>query len=291
MHQTVGSIVDPAERNNVIGFKPTRGLIATDGMIPISSRQDVIGTLTRSVRDAAYLLTCMAGRSVRDERTSKTPFQWPTNFVECCEKTDLSDIRIGVPRNGFASNIRPHVMDKFAQAIALLRLSGATVLDDTDFPAAAEFKELNQQVKGIVRSSEFKRDIARYLKSLHTNPNNIHSTEDIIDFTMRKEIREDYPARDIGKFLWTQAEGVEVGSEKYERLVKQELYFGGEGGITGTLKQFDVEVLMVPTTGGIANDLAAKMGFPVIAIPLGFLPEGTPISKTGDLVTAAPGMP
>lgn len=44
--------MDPAELNNVVGFKLTRGLVATDSAIPISKQQDVISTLTRTVEDA-----------------------------------------------------------------------------------------------------------------------------------------------------------------------------------------------------------------------------------------------
>lgn len=37
-YQTMGSVVGPAQINNVVGFKTTRNLIGTDG-IPISKRQ------------------------------------------------------------------------------------------------------------------------------------------------------------------------------------------------------------------------------------------------------------
>ncbi len=69
----MGSIVDAAEFANIGRFKPTRGPIGTDGAIPISKRQDVIGTLTRTVKDAAYMVTYMAGRSELDERTYHIP--------------------------------------------------------------------------------------------------------------------------------------------------------------------------------------------------------------------------
>ncbi|KAK4643233.1 hypothetical protein QC761_0065700 [Podospora bellae-mahoneyi] len=77
--ETFGSILEPAELNNVIGLKPSRGLIANDGTIPISARQDVMGTLTRTVSDAAHLLTTMAGRSENDEVTWNIPLQSPTS--------------------------------------------------------------------------------------------------------------------------------------------------------------------------------------------------------------------
>jgi amidase len=128
---------------------------------------------------------------------------------------------------------------------------------------------------------------------LETNPNEIHSAEDIINFT-KAFPAEDYPERDIGKFLWTQAEGTDVDSDKQKSMVEQELYFGGEGGILGAMQKYKLDVLVVSSTLVIANDLAAKMGFPLIAVPWGFWPEGTPIeveSRKGGLVKVAPGIP
>lgn len=58
------------------------------------------------------------------------------------------------------------------------------------------------------------------------------------------------------------------------------------------MEKYKLDVLVTPSTFGVANDLAAKMGFPVISVPLGFYPEGTPIQHdSGDLFTVAPGMP
>lgn len=165
------------------------------------------------------------------------------------------------------------------------------MVDSADFPAVDEFKKLNQQIKGIVRSSEFKRDIIDYLATLETNPNDILSVEDIINFT-KTSPAEDYAEHDIGKFLWTQAEGIDVNSEKYSRMVKQEQYYGGEGGILGAMEKYKLDVLVTPSTLGVANDLAAKMGFPVMTVPLGFYSDGIPIEHDhGGMVTVAPGMP
>jgi amidase len=290
----MGSIVDPAEVANVVGFKPTRGLIATDGAIPISKRQDVIGTLTRTVKNAAYMLTDMAGRSELDERTWHIPFEQIPDFTLCCKGTDLSGITIGVPRNCFDGSSAPKpIMASFESALKVLGSAGANVVDNANFTAVEEFKKLNQQVKGIVRSSEFKRDILAYLQTLETNPNNIHSAEDIIEFT-KSFPGEEYPERDIGKFLWTQAEGIDVDSDEYKTMVQQELYFGGKGGILGAMEEYKLDVLVVPSTLGVANDLAAKMGFPFISVPLGFWPEDTPIeheNRKNGLVKKAPGIP
>jgi amidase len=274
MFKTFGSILQPAEVNNIVGLKPSRGLIGNDGTIPISSRQDVIGTLTRTVKDAAYVLSVIAGRSDQDERTHKIPFDQIPDYTAFCNDTDLSGVTIGVPRNTFTVDASDPVMVSFEAALETLKHAGAKIVDNADFPAAEEFKKLNQQVRGIVRSSEFKRDIVRYLDTLETNPNDIHSSEDIIEFT-KSFPAEEYPHRDIGKFLWTQAEGIDVDSEKYREMANQEIYYGGEGGILGAMEKHGVDVLAVPSSYGIGNDLAAKMGFPVVGVPLGFYPKGT----------------
>lgn len=276
-----------------MGFKPTRRLVGNDGAVPISRRQDVIGTLTKTVKDAAYLLSTVAGRSELDEMTWNIPFDTIPDYTEYCTGTDLSGIAIGVPRNSFEADAESPVMASFESALQMLASAGAKIVDHADFPSADEFKKLNQQVKGIVRSSEFKRDIVHYLETLSANPNNLHSVEDIIEFTKSHE-EEDFPERDIGKFLWTQEEGIDVNSDKYRDMVEQERFFGGEGGITGALEKHSLDVLVVPSSLGIANDLAAKMGFPVIGVPLGFYPEGTPVqvdSGKPHLIKVAHGTP
>ncbi|KAF2762059.1 glutamyl-tRNA amidotransferase subunit A [Pseudovirgaria hyperparasitica] len=291
--ETWGSIMGPAEVNNVVGFKPTRGLVATDGTIPISSRQDVIGTLTRTVKDAAYLLSNMAGRSERDERTWNIPLHPIPDFTRYCEGTSFENVSIGVPRNTWEGESPRPIEASFEAALEIMRSAGARIVDSADLPAIDEFKSLNMQVKGIVRASEFRRDIRHYLQSLVTNPNNVQSVEDIIEFT-KSHTEEEYPDRDTAKFEWTQAEGVDVDSSKYAEMIKQENYFGGPGGILGAMEQFNLDILTVPADQDVVNDLAAKMGFPVISVPLGFWPDDTPVqhdSRKPNLVKKGPGMP
>lgn len=48
--ETDGSIVNPANRNAVVGIKPTVGLLSRDGVIPESLNQDTVGVHARTVR-------------------------------------------------------------------------------------------------------------------------------------------------------------------------------------------------------------------------------------------------
>src|SRR5438270_5811196 len=54
--ETDGSITGPSAVENVVGLKPTLGLVSQDGIIPISHQQDTAGPMGRSVSDVAILL-------------------------------------------------------------------------------------------------------------------------------------------------------------------------------------------------------------------------------------------
>ena len=58
--QTNGSIVRPAAYCGVVGFKPTSAAIPVDGVYPFSATFDTVGTLTRTVADAALLASVLA---------------------------------------------------------------------------------------------------------------------------------------------------------------------------------------------------------------------------------------
>lgn len=78
--ETNGSIILPAGAQSVVGFKPSQGLVSNEGIIPLSSRFDTPGPLTRTVTDA-YLTT-----NVLMDEASQTPLS----------KDALKNKRIGI---------------------------------------------------------------------------------------------------------------------------------------------------------------------------------------------------
>ena len=73
--QTSSSIIRPAAFCGVIGYKPTFGLINRAGLKFLSEAMDTIGTLTRTIADAALIVEELAGmpRTSFDEVTSLKP--------------------------------------------------------------------------------------------------------------------------------------------------------------------------------------------------------------------------
>jgi Asp-tRNA(Asn)/Glu-tRNA(Gln) amidotransferase A subunit family amidase len=59
---TGGSIRSPSSANNLVGIRPTTGLISRDGIVPVSVTQDTIGPMTRNVADCARMLDAMECR-------------------------------------------------------------------------------------------------------------------------------------------------------------------------------------------------------------------------------------
>ncbi len=61
---TGGSVRIPAAWNDLVGFKTTAGKLSLDGVVPLCSRFDTVGPLTKSVEDAARLFGIMAGKEI-----------------------------------------------------------------------------------------------------------------------------------------------------------------------------------------------------------------------------------
>ncbi|MFD0747140.1 amidase [Phytohabitans flavus] len=61
--QTGGSITAPSNAQNLTGLKPTMGRVSLAGIIPLSYTRDHPGPLARDAKDAAIMLTAMAGRT------------------------------------------------------------------------------------------------------------------------------------------------------------------------------------------------------------------------------------
>ena len=89
------SIRSPASANNLVGLRPTRGLVSRRGIIPVSATQDEGGPITRTVADAARMLEVMAGFDPEDPVT-------PPGSATCRRPTRRSSTRpaCGAPGSG-----------------------------------------------------------------------------------------------------------------------------------------------------------------------------------------------
>ncbi len=173
--ETDGSVVCPAGNNAVVGLKPTVGLVAQSGIIPIAHSQDTAGPMGRSVTDVAILLNAMvspfgpvAGEDI------------PADYTTFLERGALDGARIGVDRRVFSADyfadltLNPLTED----AIAIMAAAGATIIDPVDAPDPFAFFD----AEFTVLLHEFKEDIATYLAELgHTS---MRTLADLIAFNI-----------------------------------------------------------------------------------------------------------
>ncbi|AJC61326.1 Asp-tRNA(Asn)/Glu-tRNA(Gln) amidotransferase GatCAB subunit A [Streptomyces sp. 769] len=122
---TGGSIRVPAALNGVVGLKPTYGLVPRHGVTALSWSLDHVGPLTRTVEDAALVLPALAGHDPRDPASLVT---YPAD-QRPLRGTDLTGVRVGVPRNYYFDQVTTDVETAVRRAIDRLEDLGARLVE------------------------------------------------------------------------------------------------------------------------------------------------------------------
>ncbi len=89
---TAGSGRVPAMLNNIVGLKPSLGLISNAGLVPACRTLDCISVFALTVDDAVTALSAMAGPDDADPFSRDRPLGAVTAFP--------AQLRLGVPRSG-----------------------------------------------------------------------------------------------------------------------------------------------------------------------------------------------
>ncbi len=101
--ETGGSIIFPSAANGASGIKPSLGVSSTAGVMPLTPGHDVIGPITRSMRDSSLILNAMMGPDPSNDQQTLSP---PLPFDALPLKPTggskpLQGLTIGVPQNDF----------------------------------------------------------------------------------------------------------------------------------------------------------------------------------------------
>ncbi|HEY2144587.1 MAG TPA: amidase, partial [Steroidobacteraceae bacterium] len=158
--ETDGSIVSPASINGIVGLKPTVGLVSRRGIVPISHSQDTAGPLARSVRDAALMLTAMAGLDAADAASAAVGSRFDNDYARYVDPMGLRGARLGIARKFFADNAPLNAF--LDHCIEMLKGAGAIIIDPADLPMHGSFGAAEQDVLLF----EFKADLNSYLRRL-----------------------------------------------------------------------------------------------------------------------------
>ena len=93
-------------------------------VIPISSHQDTVGPMARTMTDAAIMLTAF---------TSAAP-EPVSDYTKALKKDRLKGVRLGIPRLFQGSD--QNIIAAFNQSLAVFKGLSATIIDGTDFSSA-----------------------------------------------------------------------------------------------------------------------------------------------------------
>ena len=150
---TGGSIRQPASFCGVVGVLPTYGRVSRYGLIAYASSLDRVGPFAANVRDAATMLSVIAGHDSKDATSSPAPV--PDYAAESDKPAE--GLRIGVPAEYFAEGLDPEVRGCIEAGIAALERAGCTVkpvaLPNTRYAVPAYY---------LIATAEASANLARF---------------------------------------------------------------------------------------------------------------------------------
>jgi aspartyl-tRNA(Asn)/glutamyl-tRNA(Gln) amidotransferase subunit A len=154
--ETGGSVRQPASFCNVVGLKPTYGLVSRYGVVAYASSLDQIGIFTRSVYENAQVLSSIAGKDEKDMTTSASFEKY-----DYCKKLQASSVkgkRIGVIENALnAYGVLPEIKELLKNALNIFEKEGATI-EYVDLPTM----EYSAAIYIIVSRAEAASNLSRF---------------------------------------------------------------------------------------------------------------------------------
>jgi Asp-tRNA(Asn)/Glu-tRNA(Gln) amidotransferase A subunit family amidase len=274
----INSIRSPASANNLVGLRPTMGLVSRAGLVPCGLTQDTIGPITRTVADAAILLDVIAGHDLADPATGEADPHIPRSYTEGLDPGGLNGARIGVLRSFFGEGPEHHAVNAVMQrALATIRTQGAELveIDEAIHPDAL-------LADTLVHLYEMKGDLDAYLANVPSGVP-VRSMEDII------ASGSVHPG--VAGTLKSAMALAGNDAEYRERLQRQQAL---RDRILGLMAVHRLDALVFPHQRRLVvpvgqaqaernGVLASATGFPAIVIPAGFsgpdanAPHGVPV--------------
>jgi amidase len=239
--------------------------------------------MARTVRDAAIVLGALTGVDPRDDATKASAGKSSTDYTRFLDANGLRGARIGIAREVFMG-YSPKTDKLVEEAIALLKHSGATIVDPANIATANKFGDAEFDVLLY----ELKADLNAYLESL--GPAAPYKTlADIIKFNEENAEREmPYFGQEI--FYMAQKKGP-LTETKYKQARAKCIRMARTDGIDATMTKHRLDALVAPTQGpvwlidlvngdggggGSFTQPAAVAGYPHITVPMGLV-QGLPV--------------
>jgi len=277
---TGGSIRQPAAFTGTVGLKPSYGRCSRWGIVAFASSLDQAGPITRDVRDAAIMLSVMAGHDEKDT----TSVDRPVPDYEAALAQGIKGLRVGIPKEYRVEGMPADIDALWSRGIEWLKAAGATVtevsLPHTKYALPTYY---------IVAPAECSSNLARY---------------DGVRYGLRvegRDITEMYENTRAAGFGPEVRRRVLMGTYVLSAGYYDAYYLKAQKVRTLIARDFtdaftDVDVLLTPTAPSAAFGLGEKTddllsmylndvftvtvnlaGLPGISVPAGLSAEGLPL--------------
>jgi amidase len=265
--ETDGSITGPSAVENIVGLKPTLGLVSQDGIVPIAHEQDTAGPMARSVTDVAILLGVL--QSPWGEVIGQ---QLPSDYTEFLDPNALDGARIGrdvrfFDYSYYGSGIPGDELTvAFAEnALSVMESLGATIVDtDTGDVFAYNGDEFTALLY------EFRAQIADYLATLtHTN---MRTLADLIAFN-DANCPQEMPYYGQEVFLLAEQFPGYPNDPAYI-AARTNARTSARNGIDNALAAQNLDAIVAPHLTNSTGPAVA--GYPNLSLPVGIRDSGRP---------------
>ena len=125
---TCGSIRVPSSFTNLVGLRPTQGLVSRDGILPLTVNGDIAGPMARTITDLAIGLDVTVGADSADTTTNVLRSRPLPRFVDSLGVVPLRGARLGV-LVPFFRDAHPDVATTVRAAIRAMQERGAEVVE------------------------------------------------------------------------------------------------------------------------------------------------------------------
>jgi len=150
---TGGSIRQPASHCGVVGLKPTYGRVSRLGLVAFASSLDQAGPFARSVADLAEVLQVIAGHDPADSTSSPAPVP----DYRAALGRGVKGLKLGLPKEFFATGLDPAVEAAVKAAIAALEGLGAELVE-----VSLPHSDYGLAVYYIIAPAECSSNLARF---------------------------------------------------------------------------------------------------------------------------------
>lgn len=150
---TGGSIRQPASFCGITGFKPSYGRSSRHGLLAMTSSNDVVGPMAKTVEDAALVLQAIAGSDPLDATT----FKKEVPDYQAALPSGVKGLKIGRPREYYSEALKPEIRQLLDAAAAELEKQGAEIVE-----VSLPHTPYTVPVYYIITPSEISSNLARF---------------------------------------------------------------------------------------------------------------------------------